>query len=152
MGQDTLGSFIEACCVLGPDLRVSSKGLGLAYKGWCDRAGEKGLDRKALAGRLQERGLIPERVGKASTRGWRGIGLLTQDTETMADGGNLSPRSTRQTPSRSTRRLPNSNRFIGASRCTLRYGETLAVSAAYDGLVLGDRARGATQDATATVH
>ena len=35
---------------------------------------------------------------------------------------------------------------------TLRDGETLAVSAGDDGLVLGDRARGATQDATATVH
>jgi len=34
----------------------------------------------------------------------------------------------------------------------LRDGETLAVSAGEDGLVLGDRARGATQDATATVH
>ena len=35
---------------------------------------------------------------------------------------------------------------------TLRDGETLAVSAGEDGLVLGDRARGATQDARATVH
>ena len=31
-------------------------------------------------------------------------------------------------------------------------GEVLAVGADGDGLVLGDRARGATQDATATVH
>ncbi|MCH8166922.1 MAG: ATP-dependent chaperone ClpB [Proteobacteria bacterium] len=35
---------------------------------------------------------------------------------------------------------------------TLRDGETLAVSAGEDGLVLGDRARGATQGASATVH
>ncbi|MGR3715517.1 MAG: ATP-dependent chaperone ClpB [Thermohalobaculum sp.] len=35
---------------------------------------------------------------------------------------------------------------------TLRDGETLAVSAGDDGLVLGDRARGATQGASATVH
>ncbi len=35
---------------------------------------------------------------------------------------------------------------------TLRDGETLAVSAGEDGLILGDRARGATQGATATVH
>ncbi|MHA1529141.1 MAG: ATP-dependent chaperone ClpB [Alphaproteobacteria bacterium] len=35
---------------------------------------------------------------------------------------------------------------------TLRDGETLAVSAGDDGLVLGDRARGATQDARVTVH
>jgi ATP-dependent Clp protease ATP-binding subunit ClpB len=35
---------------------------------------------------------------------------------------------------------------------TLRDGETLAVSAGDDGLVLGDRARGATQDVAATVH
>ncbi len=35
---------------------------------------------------------------------------------------------------------------------TLRDGETLAVSAGDDGLVLGDRARGATQGASATLH
>ncbi|MEM9060028.1 MAG: ATP-dependent chaperone ClpB [Pseudomonadota bacterium] len=35
---------------------------------------------------------------------------------------------------------------------TLKDGETLAVSADRDGLILGDRARGATQDVTATVH
>ncbi|MEM7212817.1 MAG: ATP-dependent chaperone ClpB [Pseudomonadota bacterium] len=35
---------------------------------------------------------------------------------------------------------------------TLKDGETLAVSSDRDGLILGDRARGATQDATATVH
>jgi len=35
---------------------------------------------------------------------------------------------------------------------TLRDGETLAVSAGDDGLVLGDRARGATQGVSATVH
>ncbi|MDH3669018.1 MAG: ATP-dependent chaperone ClpB [Paracoccaceae bacterium] len=35
---------------------------------------------------------------------------------------------------------------------TLRDGETLAVSAGEDGLVLGDRAKGATQDAMAAVH
>jgi len=35
---------------------------------------------------------------------------------------------------------------------TLRDGETLAVSAGEDGLILGDRARGATQGARATVH
>jgi ATP-dependent Clp protease ATP-binding subunit ClpB len=34
----------------------------------------------------------------------------------------------------------------------LRDGETLAVSAGDDGLVLGDRARGATQGASATLH
>jgi ATP-dependent Clp protease ATP-binding subunit ClpB len=34
----------------------------------------------------------------------------------------------------------------------LRDGETLAVSAGKDGLILGDPARGATQDAMATVH
>jgi len=35
---------------------------------------------------------------------------------------------------------------------TLRNGETLAVSAGEDGLSLGDRARGATQEARATAH
>ena len=34
----------------------------------------------------------------------------------------------------------------------LRDGETLAVSAGDDGLVLGDRAKGATQGASATLH
>ena len=35
---------------------------------------------------------------------------------------------------------------------SVKDGETLAVSADRDGLILGDRARGATQDAQATVH
>jgi putative DNA primase/helicase len=72
--QDVLGDFLAECCALAPAATVRSAELFAAYRRWCEQNSEPPLGRKALAGRLQERGLSPAR-GSFGVWIWRGIGL-----------------------------------------------------------------------------
>jgi putative DNA primase/helicase len=72
--MDSFSNFVEACCVVGPNMWALSKDLRLAYKAWAEANGERYL----LEGRDFEerlRGLGCEAKSKHAGRGWEGIGL-----------------------------------------------------------------------------
>jgi putative DNA primase/helicase len=53
--QDTIGTFLEDCCLVGPQYWVSSENLMSAYTAWAGRTGEPNLSAKTLADRLRDR-------------------------------------------------------------------------------------------------
>jgi len=77
--MDTLGSFLEECCVQEAYAHVTSKALYQAYEQWCEANGEDPMSQRALGLRLQERGFVKERT--SHFRGWQGLGLLQGDTQ-----------------------------------------------------------------------
>jgi putative DNA primase/helicase len=70
--MDTLGAFIEECCVAGPGASVKATPLYEAYKAWCEQNGETYQKQKWFGMRLTERGF--ERM-KSGVYWWHGIGL-----------------------------------------------------------------------------
>jgi putative DNA primase/helicase len=76
--MDALAAFLADCCTIHPEAQVTANDLGTAYQSWCEANGEKPLKSIALGKRLRERGFTPTRSPR--TRGWRGLGLLTDPT------------------------------------------------------------------------
>jgi putative DNA primase/helicase len=68
--MDTLGSFLEECCVLREDVVVKAGDLHEAYTVW---SGDRTLTKKALGLRLAERGFQP--IKRRDGRWWKGVGL-----------------------------------------------------------------------------
>jgi putative DNA primase/helicase len=79
LDQDELLPFIEDCCVLDPNGRVSNKELRASYRAWASANGVKPLGPKQLPRRLQDHGCHSCRV--AGGRGWAGIFLSGQATQ-----------------------------------------------------------------------
>lgn len=78
--MDKLGAFLEDCCVVSPNARVSPNKLFGAYRVWSEETDEKPMSRRIFVKRLKERGF---KQGKDSTgRYWDGIGLLDQQQNT----------------------------------------------------------------------
>jgi len=73
--QDTLGQFIEECCILAQALTVPSSTLFQAYKSWCDANAEKHSTQTALAGRMKERNFVSTRNTITGRMQWNGLGL-----------------------------------------------------------------------------
>ena len=73
--MDVIGEFLEVECVLGASLRVSKNAVYSAYKAWCERSGERQMEKRAFNRRLDERGLTTHR-GTAGARFWLGLNLL----------------------------------------------------------------------------
>jgi len=85
--MDTLADFLADRCVTAPTATVSAKDLYAAYQGWCDETGERPQTQKAIGLRLAERGFDSAQVGKARTRTWFGLGLVTHNTPPDGDEG-----------------------------------------------------------------
>jgi len=62
--MDTLGKFLEECCILSDKFEVSTKSLYEAYKAWCEASGEYKITKKMLGIRLSERGIRSYSGGK----------------------------------------------------------------------------------------
>ena len=71
--QDDVGAFVDERCVLTETSRVKAADLYSAYREWAAETGVAVLSPKAVAARLAERGLTPERTRDA--RWWRGVSL-----------------------------------------------------------------------------
>lgn len=71
--SDTVGLWIEDCCVLDCGGRATNGELYQSYSAWAQAAGHRPMSAKSLGDRLRERGLTPWRTGGA--RGWAGIAL-----------------------------------------------------------------------------
>jgi putative DNA primase/helicase len=72
--EDAVAQFIEECCLLLPQAKVSSADLFTAYTGWCAANNETPLSQKKLAGKLIEKGL---KNTKSGVKVWLGITLLS---------------------------------------------------------------------------
>jgi len=70
--MDTIGAFLEECCILTPEVKARAGDLYDTYKAWSAASGEYTLPQRSFGLRLTERGL--ERV-KSSGNYWKGIGI-----------------------------------------------------------------------------
>ncbi len=71
--MDTLGAFLEECCLINQQAVVKSSALYNTYIGWCKQNGETELTQTAFGRQLTERGFVKER-NKAS-RLWKGLSV-----------------------------------------------------------------------------
>lgn len=76
--MDILAQFFTDCCVENPSATVKTKDLYEAYSNWCENNGETASKKRAFGMRLQEKGFKSIRIGSTGARGWKGVGLLTQ--------------------------------------------------------------------------
>ena len=80
--MDTLASFLDEVCVMGPHHRVLAEKLYQRYAMWCDNSGERKDPKKAFVARLEERGFERRRETAGVNKGryiWLGIGLRSDD-------------------------------------------------------------------------
>ncbi|ROR03379.1 primase-like DNA-binding domain-containing protein, partial [Desulfosoma caldarium] len=71
--MDTIGDFIDECCVVHPTLKAFASDLYKAYELWCKDAGARPYSQRRLGLTLGERGF--KRVTFKGHRLWEGIGL-----------------------------------------------------------------------------
>jgi putative DNA primase/helicase len=91
--MDTLASFLDEVCVVGPHYRVLAERLYQRYAIWCDNSGERKDPKKAFVARLEERGFERRRETAGVNKGryiWLGIGPRSDD-EPPEDGDVGSP-------------------------------------------------------------
>lgn len=72
--MDSLGRFLEECCLRLPEARVKAGDLYDAYKTWCAATGEYTLSMTAIGKQLEERGFLKH----TSNYVWR-LGLALKD-------------------------------------------------------------------------
>jgi putative DNA primase/helicase len=72
--MDTVGAFLDECCVRDAETQTLAKRLYDTYKRWCDEHGETPMSKPDFGSRLAEKGFTPGRT-KAG-RYWRGLGLV----------------------------------------------------------------------------
>jgi putative DNA primase/helicase len=91
--MDTLASFLDEVCVMGPHHRVLAEKLYQRYAMWCDDSGERKDPKKAFVARLEERGFERRRETAGVNKGryiWLGIGFRSGD-EPPEEGDDGSP-------------------------------------------------------------
>jgi len=95
--EDVIAGFLEECCLVAPELKVTSRDLYDAYIEWCKAAGEVPYSQKVLGRQLAERGFVSAKVG---TKLWRGLGLRVdgrpEDRGDHRDHPDLSSGSSRK--------------------------------------------------------
>jgi len=77
--MNPLGEFLAECCILTPEAWTPSAAIMEAYRQWAQGANVRyPLTAKAVGDKLRALGCEQEQRGSGRTRGWRGIGLLTE--------------------------------------------------------------------------
>lgn len=71
--MDTVGQFLEDCCVTGRSAHASAADLYSSYESWCKDSGEFLMTQRRFGGKLGERGFSQYR--ERGQRYWLGIGL-----------------------------------------------------------------------------
>jgi len=77
--EDRLAPFLEERTMASENGEVSAKNLYAAYKTWTEANGERQMSQKAFGTRLEEKGYIPFRTGRA--RKWSGLFLVDPEKE-----------------------------------------------------------------------
>lgn len=73
--MDSIGVFLEECCLVGQRLQATAAELYAAYGDWCEDSGEHPLSQKRLGMQLTERRMVSDRCSYSGRKIWRGIGL-----------------------------------------------------------------------------
>jgi putative DNA primase/helicase len=73
--EDTLGRFIDECCVVFVNAKAESGELFKTYQQWCIGNGDSPMGSKTFSGKIEDRGF--RRYKSGSVRGFTGIGLVT---------------------------------------------------------------------------
>jgi hypothetical protein len=74
-----MGEFLAECCVLTPEAWTPSAAIMDAYRQWAQGANVRyTLNANKVAERLRALDCVPEQHPTSRTRGWRGVGLLTE--------------------------------------------------------------------------
>jgi putative DNA primase/helicase len=112
--MDTLASFLDEACVVGPHYRVLAEKLYQRYAMWCDKSGERKDPKKTFVARLGERGFVRRRETAGVNKGryiWLGIGFRSSDEppEDGDDGSPGEPNSDKGSPGESRGDKPNSS-------------------------------------------
>lgn len=81
--SDTIATFLDECCRLGPSYEVSKGELYQAYMEWCKKSGEVADCKREFGTKLTEKGFGEGRT--KSTRTWKGI-KLSGDATAKDDG------------------------------------------------------------------
>jgi putative DNA primase/helicase len=72
--MDTVGSFLEECCIRDPDAKTAAARLYTQYEAWCQTQSEPKMSKPDFGARLAEKGFTPGRTGRVG-RYWRGLAL-----------------------------------------------------------------------------
>jgi putative DNA primase/helicase len=112
--MDTLTSFLDETCVIGPNYHVLAEGLYQCYAMWCDKSGERKDSKKAFVARLEERGFDRRRETAGVNKGryiWLGIGFRSGNEPPEEDdyGSPGEPNSGQGSPSEFPEGKPNSS-------------------------------------------
>jgi putative DNA primase/helicase len=75
--MDALAEFLNDCCYVDSNSKITSKELYAAYTTWCEDNGEDPLKQRSFALRLKDKGFKQVRIGSNGTRGWKDLSLLT---------------------------------------------------------------------------
>ena len=75
--MDTVGAFIDECCVRDPKAETPTPRLYDAYSLWCAANEEKAMSKADFGARLAEKGFTPGRT--KTKRFWRGLAVTGDD-------------------------------------------------------------------------
>jgi putative DNA primase/helicase len=80
--MDTLGHFLDECCVTGDSavVKVKAAVLASAYQTWCKQTGATPLDNRAFIAALEDRQYHRGR-GHTNQYYWHGLGLVVASDE-----------------------------------------------------------------------
>ena len=84
--EDTLGAWVDDCCVLDPNSHTSTRLLFLSWKDWAEMTGNFIGDEKRFASKLDDAGYRYERLTSGKrTRGYWGLSSVRGSTATDGD-------------------------------------------------------------------
>jgi putative DNA primase/helicase len=75
--NDSVGQFIEACCIIEPTAKETTGKLHQAYEDWCRESGIEPLPSNSFGKELKRRDFEPIKARRGN--GWRGLKLRTDD-------------------------------------------------------------------------
>ncbi len=78
MEMDTLGTFLDQCCVVNARADCKASDLYKVYCDWCDNSGEYALSQRKFGLKLTERGINKQRLMNGFH--YQGIGILATDS------------------------------------------------------------------------
>jgi putative DNA primase/helicase len=79
--MDTLGAFLQECCVVLDSATVKSTKLANAYQHWCKETTSPNLSNSGFIAAMEQRGFIRDR-GHANQYYWHGLGLADTSDDT----------------------------------------------------------------------
>lgn len=127
--QDVFGGFLNECCVLETNARITKPDLYALYKEWCEENGASPLGHKNFTERLREKGLKElasmRTAGGNPRRGWEGV-----RKRLVAD----PPRSHVVTSSQANTHQPNNATSHSSNGTTADYKRLPDYSVSSDGV------------------